>query len=245
MLWDIKASIRSFTFDTTATNMGCKKGSCTRMMHWLDRPVLWFGCRHHMLELCAKACWYALFNDDLKPTVPFFNSIKSSWDHLDTNPNAPITVLDGDIFNREAALKFYREVLTKKNRRNKLIVQDDYREAVETSMILLGEDPVSGQSWKKPGPTHKARFLAYSIYINKAMAFSKQIEEAGTCMDFLPMLNRIAVFNTTLYVPYFVSASMGSGGPFNDLELFHKLIIFSETDPVVGKAALDVLARHT
>ena len=60
LLWDIKDTIRSMTYDTTSSNTGVHKGCCVRLEEWLGRPVMWYGCRHHIGELMAKAAWYTL-----------------------------------------------------------------------------------------------------------------------------------------------------------------------------------------
>ena len=70
----------------------------------------------------AKAVYYTLFDEDMGPTNKFFDFIKSSWDNIDTA--LPINVLDGDPY-KEEALSFYREVLTRRNRRNDLTIRDD------------------------------------------------------------------------------------------------------------------------
>ena len=240
LLWDVKDQIRSLTFDTTASNTGAHVGTCKRVEEWLGHPVMWFGCRHHVPELMAKAVWYTLFDEDLGPTNKFFDFVKNSWDEIDTS--LPVTVLDGDLFNKQEALEFYREILSRRNKRNELTVRDDYRELVELGMLLLGEDPPGGMSWKKPGATHKARFCNFGIYICKALAFSDQLDIDN---DNITKLTRVVTFLNTLYIPYFVSGSIGSDAPVNDLELFKKLVHFSSIDSELGDKAKAVLLRHT
>ena len=152
-----------------------------------------------------------------------------------------IKILEGDLYNKEVALYYYREVLKKKTRQGKWTLRDDYKELVETSMVLLGEVPPSF-SWKKPGAAHKARFCSFGIYINKAVAFADQLELDA---DVLQPLIRVATFIATLYVPYFISASTGCDAPVNDLEMYKKLNIFSNTDSDLAESVLAVLCRHT
>ena len=136
-------------------------------------------------------------------------------------------------------------MLDTRNKKNELLLRDDYREVAETSMMLLGEKPKENMSWKKPGPTHKARFMPYSIYTNKAVAFSDQMEELGMDMEVLPNIVRVARFNTTIYAPYFLKSSVGCDAPYNDLKMFQDLYNYFIIDPVVAKASLDILNRHT
>ena len=109
LLWDIKDHIRSMTYDTTGSNTGVSKGCCARLEDWLERPVMWYGCRHHIGELMAKAAWYTLFEEDLQPRVGMFIYIKSSWDQVDKDKS--IMTLEGELYNKEEAVKFYKMVL--------------------------------------------------------------------------------------------------------------------------------------
>ena len=188
----------------------------------------------------AKAVWYTLFEEDLSPTNKFFDFVKESWPNIDRTQ--PITVLTGDLFNKQEALEFYREVLSRRNKRNELTVRDDYRELVELGMLLLGEIPPGGMTWKTPGATHKARFCNFGIYICKALAFS---DELGLLEEDVKNLTRVVKFLCTLYIPFFVSGSIGSDAPVNDLELFKKLVHFSSIDPDLADSAKAVLLRHT
>ena len=240
LLWDVKNQVKSLTFDTTASNTGKHVGTCKRIEEWLGRPVVWFGCRHHVPELIAKAVWYTLFEEDLGPTNKFFDFVREAWPELDTS--LPITVIGGNPYNKMEALTFYREVITRRNKRNELTVRDDYRELVELGMLLLGELPPGGMTWKKPGATHKARFCNFGIYICKALAFSDQIDIVE---EDKVNLTRIVTFLCTLYIPFFVSGSIGSDAPVNDLHLFKQLAHFSLIDPELADAAKAVLLRHT
>ena len=75
-IWDVKNSVRAMVFDTTASNSGVKQGACKRMEEWLERPVLWLACRHHVAEIMAKDYWQDW------PENSFFNEFKSAWTSL-------------------------------------------------------------------------------------------------------------------------------------------------------------------
>ena len=259
-IWDIKNQIRSFTFDTTGSNTGVKVGCCKRLQDWLGRPVLWLGCRHHIGELIAKAVWYTLFEEDLEPENKFFASIRKQWESIDTSPGATIRTLDGSLAMREEALQFYEKVIKARNDKNEILIRDDYREIVETAMMILGKPPRDSYVWKKPGACHKARFCAFGIYIHKAVAFSDQL---GLEEDFIESLVRVANFFSTIYVPYFMKASVGCDAAINDLEMFHmlekfgqvisfkikihsfKMFVSDQVDEELAHTARTVLGRHT
>ena len=48
----------------------------------------------------------------------------------------------------------------------------DYRELAEIALVLLGGELPGGKDlvWKKPGATHKARFLAFGLLALKIWA---------------------------------------------------------------------------
>ena len=72
-IWGLKNSAKALVFDTKASNSGVKKAAAIRLMKQLGRPVFFLACRHHVCELIAKACWYALFEEDLSPDCKFFS----------------------------------------------------------------------------------------------------------------------------------------------------------------------------
>ena len=205
--WGLEKNIVAFVFDTTASNTGVSKGATVRLQKFLERPIFFLGCRHHVSELIVKACWYAIFEDDLSPDCKFFATIKGEWKSLDTGSEVPITILPPDIPGREEALEFLRKLLVSKNKRDEVMVRDDYRELGECAMVLLGEKPPQGNfTWKKPGACHKARFMAYGIYSLKALAFCDQLELDD---DTITGLKQFCTFTTTIYIPHFLSSSIG------------------------------------
>ena len=245
-LWDLRKSIRGFVFDTTASNTGVKQGACKRMEEWLGRPVFWLGCRHHVMELIAKATWYELFSEDLGPDNAFFVHFKNVWPDLNTTADTPTRKLN--IHSRHlrelkhSALEFYSSILSTKNR-NGVLPRDDYRQLAETSLVILGGDLPPGRAlfWHKPGATHKARFMAFGIYANMMFSFFDQLDYDR---EMEAALLRFVQFFTLIYIPYFLKASVGADSSFNDLEMYSKLFKYRKVDAVLADKALVVLARH-
>jgi hypothetical protein len=58
-------------------------------------------------------------------------------------------------------------------------------------------------------------------------------------------LRQVAIFFTTIYIPYFISSSVGCDAAYNDLEMLKTLHKFSKFDPVLAETALTVMGRHT
>ena len=241
-IWGVEKNIVALVFDTTSSNSGVHRGATVRLQTALGRPVFFLACRHHVSELIVKACWYSIFEADLSPDCKFFADIRSEWASLDTSSEAVIFTLDMDVQGRKEALDFYRELLLRKNRRNESTVRDDYRELAECAVILLGETPPSGKIfWRKPGACHKARFCAFGIYSLKALAFSQQLDLDDETVE---ALRRFCTFTTTIYIPHFLSSSIGCDAPVNDVSLFKKLYAFRSVDLQLAEEALVVLRRH-
>ena len=131
-------------------------------------------------------------------------------------------------------------ILSVKNR-NGVLPRDDYRQLAETSLMLLGGTPPGGVNWKKPGAVHKARFMSNSLYSNVMYAFQDVLDYDA---DTIAELRRFVVFNVLIYAPHFLSASVGSDSPYNDLKLFKLLSKFRTIDGDLSDTALNVLRRH-
>ena len=76
---------------------------------------------------------------------------------------------------KEAAIKFYEDILTNKNR-NGALPHYDYRDFAEISLIWLGKKHPCGIRWRKPGVSYKARFMANGIYANKMYLFQQHMD---------------------------------------------------------------------
>ena len=143
-LCDVADNTVALVFDTTSSNTGRHRGATVRILKSLDRPLFFLGCRHHVSELFIKACWYCLFEADLSPDCQFFVSIKEDWASLDTRSEAVITILDMDTPGKQEAIAFLKNLLTRKKKRNEMLVRDDYRELVECVLIWLWDTLPSG-----------------------------------------------------------------------------------------------------
>ena len=183
-----------------------------------------------------------MFEEDLSPENKFFADIRNEWENLDTSPEAEIFTLDKDLVGRDEALLFYKEILLKKNQRNEIMIRDDYRELAECSVMLLGDLPPSGKIfWRKPGACQKARFCAFGIYGLKALAFSSQLDLDD---ETIQLLSRFCAFLTIIYIPHFLSSSIGCDAPINDMKLFAQLFAMRAWDTQLADEALVVLRRH-
>ena len=240
--WDVKENVVALVFDTTSSNTGVRQGATVRLQNALGRPVFFLGCRHHISELIVKACWYSIFEADLSPDCKFFAHIKEVWSTLDTSSGATITTLSPDAQSKREVMDFYRELLLRRNKKEEVMIRDDYRELAELAVILVGETPPSGRiTWKKQGACNKARFCAFGIYSMKALAFSEQLE---LDIETIEGLRQVCSFLVLIYILHFLSSSIGCDSAVNDISLFKKLFAYKSVDSRLADEALVVLRRH-
>ena len=55
--WNCKDSVVGMVFDTTASNTGHKTAGCIQIQISLNKPLLWFACRHHIGEVILTHVW--------------------------------------------------------------------------------------------------------------------------------------------------------------------------------------------
>ena len=59
--WGISEKVKAMCFDTTASNTGLCKGACILLEQKMDRDLLWFPCRQHVLEIMLEAVVTTVF----------------------------------------------------------------------------------------------------------------------------------------------------------------------------------------
>ena len=110
-------------------------------------------------------------------------------------------------------------------------------------MMLLGEVPPGGMFYNKPGPSHKARFMAFCLFIMKILLFIQQLRALGVEIDDITVegLVRLNIFIISVYIPYFLKASVGADAAYNNLALHKQLCAYIDIDGPIATAALEVL----
>ena len=226
-------------------------------MKKIGRPLLWLECRHHTSELVLKSAWGVLFEDSNGPNNEEFAPFQSVWKYLDKSSFITLEILPGlESELREKTISFLKDLLSQPNK-NQQLPRDDYEELAKLTLLVLGvTDIPGGFSWRKPGAHHKARFMAYVIYCIKMFLFhdmkidSMKMEQDGIDLDldmtedYVEGLERMVKFSCLVYVPYFLSSSIGSSAPNNDLEFLKTLYKYMLIDPALANAALTTFKRH-
>jgi len=70
-------------FDTTSSNTGQLTGACVILEHLLGRPLLHFGCRHHILELVLAAAFGVCTGPSKAPEILVFRRFQEQWSYID------------------------------------------------------------------------------------------------------------------------------------------------------------------
>ena len=255
--WGAADNIVAVNFDTTASNTGPHSGAVTRVNNFLNRPVLWLACRHHVFDLLAKNTFNTIVGYDPSPDVLMFKRMKEVFPKIDTS--GPFLIFD-DLANKEELIELFTNILTKKNVNEELFVRQDYRELCEIALVMVGGELPGGKEivWLVPGAAHKARFMAFALCGFKILAFSHLPEVRERCFSKKVGRQKEKIFDeSTLgnlwrwgryaiqhYVPSFLLASLGRDAPSNDLNLFKATLLYRNVDPVVAESALDTLSRH-
>ena len=81
---------------------------------------------------------------------------------------------------RQELLNLFTSLLEKRD-----FIRGDYQELAEISVVMLGGKLPGDKPmvWKKPGATHKARFMAFGLLILKIFAFSEQQVVKDHCLS--------------------------------------------------------------
>ena len=68
--------------DTTSINTGKYNGSVILFQKKLNRNLLYFPCRHHILELVIGSVFIDLFGSSSSPSPPLFENFKRKWQNI-------------------------------------------------------------------------------------------------------------------------------------------------------------------
>lgn len=81
--WNILDKIIGICTDTTITNTGTTNGSVALFQLLLKRNVLYFACRHHVMELIIGGVFIGLFGETTGPCPEMFANFKRDWHIVD------------------------------------------------------------------------------------------------------------------------------------------------------------------
>lgn len=77
--WKVLDKIIGICTDTTSSNTGRLNGSVILFQSLMKRNVLYFACRHHVLELLIGAVYIELFDESTGPSPDMFLNFRRDW----------------------------------------------------------------------------------------------------------------------------------------------------------------------
>ena len=121
-------------FDTTASNTGIHSGAITVVQASFNRRLLYFACRHHILELLADVV-FDLFFVSSGPEIALFKRFKEQWSFIDQDAACP---LDGDASGNSALSdREYSWLLEHRDTLSKPAKPNDVRRVVPTAVATF------------------------------------------------------------------------------------------------------------
>ena len=238
--WGLSEKVKALCCDTTASNLGCHKGAATLLEKMLDTDLLYFACRHHMLELILKGVFFLKFPHTTGPKVEMFKRFRDkTWSTLDLskykNGLEDIQIhntLSEQVDNLDSWIK---------NLLKHDMIRDDYKELLLLSRIFLGKIDPNEVKFYKPGAEHHARFMGKAIYVLKFYLFRDSLNLSHADREsFLD----ISLFIVFVYIKFWYTALFALSAPNNDLMLIKTLCKYEDVNKQISEVALSKLKNH-
>ncbi|KAG7172524.1 hypothetical protein Hamer_G028170 [Homarus americanus] len=171
--WSCASNVKALCFDTTSSNTGRVQGAVVHLEALLEKQLLRLGCRHHVMELVVRAAASNIFGKTSAPTDPLFQTLKKRGSQLDHSQYLRLDIAnlpESDWLShlRHRTVSYLLTVTE--------WAREDYREAAELTLLVLGVNPPRGTHFLRPGACHHARWMAKIIYYLKIYMFSHQLE---------------------------------------------------------------------
>ena len=114
------------------------------------------------------------------------------------------------------------------------------------TLIYRDTDKDSFKGLIKPGALHKARWMANILFWIKIVLLHRQIKELPKgkilAVTQLNKIRKFVQFVVYYYIPRWLTASVSSTAPGNDVNLINTLLEYKQTEPLVVAAALKLLS---
>ena len=239
--WGIGKEIIGMVFDTTSSNSGAEIGACKLLEDWLETPILWLACRHHVLELHVKRVVQGVTGLTKDPGVAIFRRLKSEWHSLDID-YSNLSKLDSTSLpewtqeEARAVLSWAEEELGKNT-----WPREDYRELLRLTVVCLGGD-VPDFEFMMPGADHHARWMSKCLYylkMNLLLNIYKISDEEKSQVE------EISQFILILYVKSWFQSPLPTSAARNDLNFMVNIHRYRlVTRPKIAMSLLQSCSRH-
>lgn len=135
--WGLAEHIRWMSFDTTASKTGGNTGACAQIEQQLQKNLLYFACRHHVLELLFAVTFTTVMGSTSGPNVPLFKRFQERCQLIDQSQfESGVSHPDGQPLLESQDKNWLQITLI-----DHKALRDDYRELLELIVIFLGQVP--------------------------------------------------------------------------------------------------------
>ena len=237
--WNITDNVKCMCFDTTSVNSGPRNGACILLEQKLDKDMLWFACRHHILEIVLQAVVLDCLGPSKGPEITIFNWFKNTWQFIN---RADFQTASSDECVFTAVSHVITDIIAFAEMQTLLYQpRDDYRELLDLTIIFLGGTPSKGISFRAPAGLHQARWMAKAIYALKIWMFRSQFKLTKRQEK---ALADICQFTVIIYVKAWFQASSAPSAPRIDLQLLKDIYSYRKISESISKNALNKIIRH-
>lgn len=178
--WNVQDNVMAMCFDTTSSNTSTSIGACVVLQQKLSRRLLYFACRHHVMELLVTGAFEATVEPVTSgPNILLFERFRKAWPDLD-HDNYESGISDAEVAKyfpadvRMDLINFINDQIQNKVDKTR----HDYIEFLKLSLLFLGEK-IPQYKIPKVGAISRARWMGKNIYSLKIFMFRKQFKLSG------------------------------------------------------------------
>ena len=238
--WDIRDQVVNLEFDTTASNSSGVVGACCHLELWLDKPILWTACRHHIMELHIGVVAGVVWGSSTEPGVPLFRRLAKEWH------NMKIDYANLELFDFMSVPKWMAnqamQVLewAQEHLRKGTWPREDYKELLQLVIVCL-RGKVEDFKFRLPGADHHARWMWKAIYYVKIWLLSRVFTMSEENKE---RVRRMTNFIIILYAKAWFQSPLASSSARHDLDFHCNVLRWREVEPVAAFKLLKGLRRH-
>lgn len=238
--WNIADRVEAMSFDTTSSNTGALNGACIILQkpQYCRRELLHLACRHHIYEIVLRQVFEVKLSTSSGPEVQLFERFAKVWKSLDQTAfqNGVEDEIVGSKIppDEQAAIRNYcNQQLKERHPRN------DYREFLQLVAVFLGETHCG--SFRSPGATSNARWMAKGIYSLKIFLFRNHF--TLTARE-LSGLRDVCIFLARIYIRAWIGCTNPINAPNQDFNFIRDSIEYAQIDAPVSAAILKKMNNH-
>lgn len=238
--WGINTSIKAICCDTTASNLGVKKGAAVLLKRLLETKLMFLPCRHHVFELVLRSVFEIKMPGTVGPNVQLFKNFQDSWKSIDQT-RYKVGIEDKTVQRQITSEKIEEISSFVLDALQNLQPRDDYKELLQLTLIFLGLVRPENVSFRFPGAFHHARWMAKAIYCLKLFIFQEVFDMTT---EELEAVRDTSIFVVVVYIEAWFTCPVASKAPNHDLNFVKKLYEYKSIDEEISTATIKKFKNH-